>query len=136
MNRVDQSVCAAGIVISTEDHVKRYLKFVTSDDDSEYCQLLPLPSKKRIVRRACNAINESKFTLIHMPCLEEEEEGADKLVPRVDKWCSKLWKSAKDNSVTVVLFTGSAKTPQSNGMCLVEIKKPFTPARSRCEKAD
>lgn len=114
--------------------MKRYLKFITSKDETEHCQLLALPNKKRIIRRAYNAVNESKFTLIHMPC--EENDSVDKLVPRIDKWCSKLWKCAKDNSVSVVLFTGSSKTPLSNGVCLVEIKKPFVATRTRCEKAD
>lgn len=123
-----------GFVISTEDTVKRYRKFVTSEDGMEYCQLLSFPNKKRIIRRSCNAINESKLTLIHMLCMENDSK--DKIVSRVDKWCSKLWKCAKDNSVSIVLFTGSPKTPSTNGVCLVEIKKPFAPARNRCEKVD
>ncbi|XP_065224759.1 RNA exonuclease 5 isoform X2 [Planococcus citri] len=112
------------IIISTPSNIERYRKYVTSNDEN--CHLLNVVDGNRwIMRQAYKSVEESKLTIAHLT-FDHDNIGQD--LPRLDRWCKKLWLKCKDNSVSIVLFTGSRSNP-SNAVCFVEMKKPFLQAR-------
>lgn len=112
-------------MISTKETIQCYQKFVTSEDENGNCQFISESSKKNIIKRSRDAINESKFSLIHIPVVQADKKRS---LFHVDKWCSKLWKSSKENSAFVVLFAGSSST-KSNALCFVQTKRPYVAPR-------
>lgn len=112
------------ILISSPSNIDRYCKFITPSDSN--CHMLNVVDGNRwTMRQAYKSVEESKLTIAH---LTFDHDNMAKDLPNLGRWCKKLWLKCKDNSVCIILFTGSRSSP-SNAVCFVEMKKPFLQAR-------
>lgn len=83
---------------------------------------------KDVIKKTQEIIMTNDFNLSHFNVFEDHiheggapsDENIATLIPKIDKWISKLWSNVASNGLFVVLFGGHEKN--TNGLSMVRIK--------------
>jgi RNA exonuclease 1 len=82
---------------------------------------------KDVIKKTQEILMNNDFNLSHFNIFEDDsageglnEENVASLIPKVDKWISKLWNNVATNGLFVVIFGGHEKN--TNGLSMVKIK--------------
>jgi RNA exonuclease 1 len=90
-------------------------------------------SAKDVVKKAQEIIWDNDFNMLHFNiledpvyCTDEDDDGIatdEKIVgiiPKIDKWINKVWKSVASKGLFVVLFGGNEKN--NHGLSMIRVK--------------